>query len=50
MTKIKRFSICFKTKNDRWWRVDKYPHTLREARELVKSLRANGHKAFYKPW
>lgn len=34
-------------KNGKYWRADKYLHTLKSAKEIVKGLRINREKAFY---
>ena len=34
-------------KNGKYWRADKYLHTLKSAKETVRGLKTNGEKAFF---
>lgn len=40
-------SYAVYVKNGKYWRADKYLHTLKSAKEITKGLRSNGEKAFY---
>lgn len=34
-------------KNGKYWRADKYLHTLKSAKEMVKGLKTNGRKSVF---
>ena len=43
---MKKYAVY--AKNGKYWRVDSVFHSLRKAKEIVKSLRSQNVKAFYK--
>lgn len=43
---MKKYAVY--AKNGKYWRVDGEFHSLRKAKEIVKSLRSQNVKAFYK--